>query len=282
MKIDDKNITDILDRIRRQVNADRKEFVPPPSAERIDKDLTTLAEVLSLFHDSGILIHAGKPVFAYIRDHTFGQYPDDPVDRKKIHFTVCQTLINMKNEGRFDSRYRLTSRDDDQYLVDITDRGRTKELDGQILYPCKYCLDKVSYHCYSSDMTNQSKNRIVRKFTAKEAFSLLWQQFDIFRQQTSRLRPDIARSGYSHQFPAISRAFRKSRNFTCEKCSVQLRHRPGLVDTHHEDGDKSNDQFDNLSCLCKLCHAEQPNHYHYKVSPGDRDEIQKAREAQGI
>lgn len=282
MKIDDKMVTKRLNDICRQIRATRKEFTPPPPAGRVDADLPTLDAVASLFHPSGILIHEGRPVFAYIRDHIWGEYPGDPAERKKLHFTVCQTLVSMKQGGRFE-RYRLTNRDDNRYLVDV--RGgfeRTRELDGQTLYPCKHCLANVGYHCYRVDMALREKDKIVREFEAKEAFRLLWQQFDIFRRQTARLRSARLPTGYADNFRATSLAFRKSRHFTCEQCGVRLAGAyQGLIDTHHDDGDKRNDSYNNLRCLCKLCHAKQ-HPRHYRVSAHARHIIESARKSQRV
>ena len=279
MKIDDQAVTARLEEIRRQLGVGRADFVPRPFPDRVDKDLTTPKSVADLFHPSGILIHAGRPVFAYIRDHTVGEYPDDPAGRRKLHFTVCQTLEGMKRGGRFEGRYRLTNRDDNRYLVDVRGAdGRGVELDGQALYPCKYCLANVSHRCYHTGLGDSAKNTIVRAFEAKEAFRLLWQQFDIFRQATTRLPSAVGPTGYSAHQGEISLAFRRSRNFICEQCRVRLNR--NLVDTHHDDGDKRNNHYDNLRCLCKLCHAEK--HPHYPVSGHVRTIIEKARREQGV
>ena len=284
MKIDSASVTRRLDEIRRQVGAPPVEFIPPPPAGRIDEDLLTVEAVQSLFHPSGILMRQGRPVFAYIRDHISSQYgySDNPEERNKVHFTFCQTLKRMAEGGRF-QRYRLTNRDDNRYLVDIRDSsGRTQERDGEILFPCRDCLDNVSYRCYDKYLLPEhEKKKTVREFDAKEAFRLLWQHFDMFRPLARGLKSATQPTGYAANFHAISRAFRRSRNFTCEQCGVQLSGaHQGLVDTHHISGDKSNNRYDNLRCLCKLCHAEQ--HSHYRVSPQARRIITLARRYQKI
>ena len=281
MKIDSKAVTERLEAIRDEVGAARKEFVPLPPSGRVDKDLPTVEAVEALFHPSGFLIHAGRPVFAYIRDHIWGEYSSDPEDRKRIHFTVCNTLVSMKHGGRFE-RYRLTNRDDNRYLVEVGGAygERSRELDGQILYPCRHCLANVAYHCYRTNLHEREKGKIVRAFEAKEAFRLLWQQFDIFRRQTAGLKSASLPAGYTPDFDRISRAIRQRQNFTCEECGVRLSSHQRLVDTHHEDGDKSNNKYDNLRCLCKLCHAGK--HPHYLVSSDVRRIIKEARKVQGI
>lgn len=283
MKINDGGAARRLDEIRRQVGGEElRAFVLPPPAGRIDADLNTLDEIVSLNdpNGSGILIHAGRPVFAYIRDHTGMRYPDDPKGRKKIHFTFCHALREMQKNGRW-QRYRLTNRDDDRYLVDI-DNG--KELDGQTLYPCQYCLGEVRYHCYNQDLIKLQKDKIIQSFKAKEAFRLLWHYFDVFRQRTRNLPLATHPTGYIYNFPKISRGYRESRNYTCEECGVRATSpwHNKLFDTHHVDGNKSKNIYDNLRCLCKLCHSRQPKHEHYRISPEHQGIIENLRQEQGI
>ena len=282
MKINDKAITEQLEAIRRQVGGERAAFTPRPFPDKQDRDLKTPEAVEALFHASGLLIDAGRPVFAYIRDHTVRQYSDDPNSRNRVHFTVCEKLQEMKNSGRF-ARYRLTHRDGDAYLVDVSEGwGRSRELDGQTLYPCKYCLANVGYHCYSKDMRAREKDEIVLTFEAKEAYRLLWQHFDAFRQSVSSMTSSLVPTGYPKGWNETSARFRKLQNYTCQKCGVNLTRHRNLTDTHHIDGDKPNVRYGNLSCLCKICHSEEPSHSHYKISRYVRDVINRERRRQGI
>lgn len=282
MKINDKTITEQLEAIRRQVGGERAAFTPRPFPDKQDRDLETPEAVEALFHASGLLIDAGRPVFAYIRDYTVGQYPDDPHLRNKLHFTVCEKLREMKKKGKF-RRYRLTHQDSNEYLVDVSAGWkRSKELDGQTLYPCRYCLANAGYHCYSKDMLEEEKGEIVRAFEAKEAYRLLWQHFDAFRQSVGNMTSALVPTGYPKGWSELSARFRELKKYTCQKCGVNLTRHRNLTDAHHIDGDKPNVRYGNLSCLCKICHSEEPSHSHYKISQYVRDVINRERRRQGI
>ena len=270
MKINDREITERLEEICRQLGIN----------PRVDMDLKTPEAVESLFHRSGFLIHEERPAMVYIRNHihiTEEEYQKGPDERRKLHFTVCEALKRMHNEGHA-HKYRLTNRDDNRYVVD---RPGGRELDGEKLYPCQLCLANVGYRDFNSSMSPMA---IVRAFDAKKAYRLMRQHFDIFRQERVELewdpKSDTVPGGYSEMWVKISRRFRASRNYTCEQCGVYLRRHSYLVDAHHDDSDPQNNSEDNLRCLCKLCH--QHKHRHYRVSKDHRRQIEKAREEQGI
>lgn len=281
MEINDRGITQRLEEIRRQVGVPRRVFDPPLPRYRVDKVPEDPEAVGSLFDGSGILTYRGMPVFVYIRDHSWGEYSTDPAKRRKIHFTICSTLREMKQIGRFE-RYQTTNRDDNRYVVDIKELGQTKTLKKEILYPCKNCLESIPYRGYNQTLTRDDKNKIVREFDAKEAFHLLWQYFKLFQKQVRGLRSANLPTEYTASFTEVSKTFRKLKKFTCDECGVNLSAHPNLVDTHHISGVKSDNLYGNLRCLCKLCHAAQPRHQHYPVSPDDQGIIEACREKQEI
>lgn len=268
IKINDKEVTDKLEKIRKSVDGRlRDDFVSYPPTGSVDIQLEG-EKIESLFHPTGLLIRNNRPVFVYIRDHTIS-FSSDPRDRNRIHFAICWTLIDMQERGRFTSRYHVTSHTDDRYIIDI---GENKELKVP-LYPCKHCLRMIDYRCYNLFDWN-GKEKIVEEFNAKDAMDRLWQHFYTFRHQVKDLRPDTAETGYIRRWSEFSYLFRKSKKFICDGCGVKTNRR--LTDTHHKDGDKRNNSRDNLACLCKICHGEI--HPHYNISDAHRREIERARQ----
>lgn len=281
MKIEVGNITGGLEKIRKRVGAELVEFVPRPSGERINADLTSVAQVERLFDRSGLLIHRNRPVFVYIRDHTVSrEVIKFPEGGRKIHFAVCSTLKEMQEIGRF-RRYRMTENDDNLYLVDVREGSRDEEKNVR-LFPCQYCLAQLRYRCFDSSSPRDMKSKIVEEFDAKEAFDFLYQHFDIFRRQMAGRPPATFQTGYSRDWNRISRDIRESCSFTCQGCGVKLKRSSRLLDVHHKDGDKRNNRDDNLICLCKLCHADQSAHGHYRLSSGDRKLIGDLRKQQRL
>ena len=280
MKIDDGAITARLTALRRKVGGkDWQGFIPRPPVERVDADLT-FEQVEDLFDLSGLLIHNGQPVFAYIRDHLIGGPRQFPHEGKRIHFTVCGTLRDMKKKGRFE-RYRVTSRNDNRYLVDVKEGWRDVERE-EPLFPCRYCLANLRYQCFSLTSPGPVKQKIVEKFDAKEAFDFLWQHFDIFHQAMTGAKSAALPTGYTPDFNRISREYRRSRGFTCERCGARLHKHKKLTDLHHKNSDKRDNREDNLVCLCKLCHAKEHAHYRDRVSANDQRIIEATRRTQQI
>ena len=142
-------------------------------------------KIISFFHPSGCLIdpETKSPVFLYITDHTVGPYSvDTPSEElRRIHFTHCRTLAYMSSIGRFESRYRKTSREDDIYLVAFSSRRGQEEHHQVRLCPCVNCLIKSGYKCYHI-MPSEKREHIFKEFKAKEARDLMWQIFDEFKE----------------------------------------------------------------------------------------------------
>ena len=280
MEINDGGTRERLERILRQVGGSPKpDFKPRRYAFPIGVDLHTPQELEELFDKSGLLIIDGHPVFAYIRDHTVGNPAQfaRPEGRKKVHFTVCRTLTEMRRKGRFTERYRATNRCDDLYEIDIMERGKP-QVKAAALYPCQNCLDQAAYQCFSYEsMGRDERRRIVENFKAREALSLAGAYFEAFREIVQELRSSSIPSGYPAGFNEWAKQKRKECNHTCQECGVRA---PGLVEIHHIDSDKQNNRDDNFLCLCRECHAQK--HAHYQVSPGDGFRLDRLRRQQGI
>ena len=260
IKIDDGGITSELEKICHDLGIEKRRFNPhskaPTEAFVEPKDWD------ALLHDCGLLIVDKQPTFVYIRDHSYQEKSyETPEERRRIHFTVCKTLCEMKEAERLRSRYFRTNRDNDKYLIDV--RGQEKE---ESLYPCRLCLAAVNYRCFAL-ATRWDQMRIVKSFRAKEALDLLEQQFQIFEQKIASedIRSEMTPTDYSEQWARISWEFRKGKNFTCEECGDSFD--PCRMDTHHKDGDKRNNAEDNLECLCKPCHGKRHRHYRTEFEP---------------
>lgn len=271
MKIRSEKIDARLKEIRRQVGGKLRPFIP--DARPIDEDLPEGKSVASLFHESGLLIYRGRPVFAYIPDHTVGEFYSAE-DRKRIHFTVCHTLDRMRRNNLF-FKYRITSRDDNLYRIDVPAGEREEPL-----YPCRHCLRKSGYLCFA-EASDEQRDDIVRRFDARAAFPLLREQFAVFQETMKGVKPAALPTGYTKKWRTFSREFKKSRHFVCDKCNVHLVGQDaGLLDVHHIVPEKRNVREDNLRCLCKLCHGKE--HSHYRVNAEVRQRIKAARFRQGV
>lgn len=282
MKIDDDLITRKLDEIRKRVGGKKHSFVPRPLSKLVEVDLDG-EDILSLIDPDGWLIRDNQPVFVYIRDHTTFS-TDDPFDRKRVHFTFCHTLNHMKEKGWFESRYRVTNRvdKDNKYLIDIREGGNKSKAVWRLLYPCQHCLIQSGYRCLSHNTPGEKRVDIVKSFDAKEALDFIQQHRDARRlgEKSRKLRNFTVPAGYHPDHSKISRAYREEKGYICEECGVNLQANTSLTDVHHKDRDKRNNKYDNLECLCKLCHAKR--HPHYKISDERRWKIEMARKQQSL
>ena len=280
VQIKDGGTNEKLNSIRKRLGIGKGIFVTPRTELPLEGEIRTLNEFRGIIKGD-ILIYEGIPVFAYIPDHIIGDYTVDtpPRDLKKVHFTFCDKLREMVEEGRFRSRYFVTNHKDNIYRIFLPG-GQEKK---RRLLPCRYCLGLSGYRCYSQNKEPQ-RTEIVESFDAREAKKLLWQIFDIFRKDVENLRSadEIISVGYPQNWPKISPAYRKKQNFTCEICKVNLSRDKlqRLADAHHKDGDQQNSNDDNLECLCKECHSHK--HSHYRVGARDRRAIQEERKRQGL
>lgn len=269
-RIDDSAISERLRSIREAVGAREAEY--RPNRFQIVDEIIPASEVESLFGSGGLLVRDNRPVFAYIRDHTEKSLAEwgGPQAMKKLHFAVCGTLLEMKAKGRFD-RFRVTNATGDRYTVDVREGEREVPL-----YPCQNCLNEVGYRCFSYKHTPPARrSEIVREFNARATMDMLWQWFDLFRQEVLGLRSAYSPTGYAGNWRRRARAFKQHAGWKCESCGVCLSRARNLLDVHHVNGDKRNNSDDNLRCLCKECHSKE--HGHYRVSKDDLRTIEQAR-----
>ncbi len=272
IKIEDEYVSDALRKLCERVGGRaRTEFIPGKPATAVDVDLEVTA-FAATFHPSDLLVHEGRPVFAYIRDHTDRVPPYVPKKCKKVHIAVCDTLFTMKELGRLESRYRVTNSVSNRYLIDIAAGGRKSTEITVDLHPCQNCLTLLAYQGF--DATDSSKDRmaIVNAFDAKQAHKDLSRHFETYAKEVSRLRPATLGTGYPKNWRAISLRFRRTKQFTCEECGV---YGSRITETHHKDGDKSNVRHNNLQCLCMKCHSKK--HSHYEVSEEEMEIIRRQK-----
>ena len=66
------------------------------------------------------------------------------------------------------------------------------------------------------------------------------------------------------------REYKESKDYTCEKCGLKVSNRFDrmYIHCHHKDGDKLNNDFSNLQCLCIKCHSQVNERHKENFSKG--------------
>lgn len=200
---------------------------------RVDFDSDTfkkaVKEGIITFREDGIfLTHGGKEWkgYMYMPKYHVKKYADFP----RFHLTRCETIETLFTEG-FGSLYKWSN----NKLNDIVDKDDLTVYENQKLQLCKNCKKKIKNILDTEIFFETLKS--------EDNDEPLVIEIDIF--------------GYSINWGKISSAYKKSKNYTCEKCGIKIENSydKRFIHTHHKNGSKLNNHKDNLECLCVLCHA---------------------------
>lgn len=158
-------------------------------------------------------------------------YNGEPEKFPKFHLTKCKTINEFIESGRFRVRYEWSNSSVND-LIDKQSRRKYKDVNLQL---CSNCSEKIL-----EDIDD-----------TKEFHELL----DEVEENQEEKKIDI--NGYVAGFEQLSKKYRESKNFTCEKCGVKTKSKSDnwYWHTHHKNGDKLNNSTTNLQCLCILCHS---------------------------
>ncbi len=206
--------------------------------------------------DGLFFLYKGQHVLLYIRDQYYN--PRYPKREYKYHICNCKTIDQTIKNGRF-NRYVVSTRTDGFFRINIRhiiERKIMKKNEVAALRVCKNCLLKLHYHGYTN---HKRSGWIYKNFNLREFFSEFSEQF---KNKPSYDDMNSPEDEYSLNFKQISYSFRAIHHWICEKCGKNLEKYEELLDTHHTNGIKSDDRYENLECLCVGCHAKKPNHSH--------------------
>lgn len=169
----------------------------------------------------------------------------------KFHITKCSIIENQMNRSNFNGHYVFANTP----VTNMTDVDGT-EKDLKI---CGYCVGEVSG--VHRDMTT---TEYYEKFILNDEVEDNFAADDI---------PDEAVEtniwGYTPDWYEKSRNYRHEQGYCCENCDIKLDASDGYyLDTHHINGNKTNNNSSNLLALCVLCHANFDAHHLRNFSVG--------------
>jgi hypothetical protein len=249
----------------------------PPVIETIETSgLDVILEEVE--STGGLLSYSGRQVVLYIPDQ--GRSIDEVLvdgwnKGKKVHVADCKVLDNMRKKNRFE-RYRAVANTSGQFEVFGTSYRTGQNVEGTAsLRACIVCLKHLNYKGYVTEPGKQGE--ILKSFNLEEFFL---SYSTLFRTLPSAIRQK--QGGYAANWSEISKALREKRNWQCESCELDLSEHRHLLDAHHVNGNKADNDDANLRALCKDCHRKQPMHGHMGISSSDMAVIQRLRHAQGV
>jgi hypothetical protein len=181
------------------------------------------------FSEDGIyLTYEGKEWkgYMYMPKYHIQRYNSMP----RFHLTRCNIIEKLFSSG-FGSLYKWSN----NKLNDITDRDTNRIYKDEKLQLCIHCQEVINGIIDTDDFFKTLETEEVQKMENI--------QVDIF--------------GYTLNWEKISRAYRKEKDYTCEKCGIKIENSydKRFIHTHHKNGNKLINRKDNLECLCVLCHA---------------------------
>lgn len=169
----------------------------------------------------------------------------------KFHITECSKIKGERAANNFEGRYFWHNSN----VVSIEDRPSGRILENQVLQLCGYCRGESSIADYRDTSGFHSLLDQQEGGTMKEI------QLDLF--------------GRPLDWDAISKAYRREKNYTCEHCGFggpMLKSKSDEEFIHADHivaWELSNMRRSNLQCLCILCHSQKDDLHRYNFSkPG--------------
>lgn len=248
-----------------------------PEYERIATELKEGkdVEISEIIVENELLTYKGQHVILYIRDHGF-KYEKaihDEKRRNKYHLSDCRSITLLKNIGRFERLVATTNTSEMHLITGYNSSDCYTQLEATVrLRVCRNCLNKLNYKDYRKRHSEQ--DRIYESFDLNEFFDTYSTYFKKIPSAASKLNNS---SVYSRDWVQISKERKEQAGYCCQKCGVDLSQHRHLLHTHHINGVKSDNRFENLKVLCIACHKTEPSHSQIVIDDDDKNTILRLR-----
>jgi hypothetical protein len=159
-------------------------------------------------------------------------------DMPRFHTTNCEQIQRQRKKSNFNGHYVFSS----EPVLDLAGAdGKVKDIK-----LCGYCRNL------------EGLSSIVGSQTYYEEVLLDPSQPGNFIDEELPNEVMVGNGGYTPDWDETSRIYRIKKNFTCEDCGVKLNEvysHSYFLETHHINGNKTDNDDSNLKCVCTLCHA---------------------------
>ena len=182
--------------------------------------------------------------FMYKREYHLARY-----GKPRFHLCNCRIIQEFKARGSFNAEYRWTNEEILQ-VRDMDDHYLDKSVGNLPL--CKYWAEILRSQQNDIYKDNNDFVKELKKAIPQETVT------------------DVDILGYTKEWQEISLAYRKKKNYTCERCGIKITDvfDYGYMHCHHRDGNKINNRENNLECLCVLCHSKVDSAHEGRFSRG--------------
>ncbi len=264
---------------------DIEDFSLEPSTNNVfqlDIDLSNTHGIEIVLDDiqtaSGVLSYQGRQILLFIPDqgNAIDDALADPIKGRRYHVAECSTLEQMRNKNRF-GRYRATNNLQGQFQIYGVSRLTRTNIEGEA--SLKVCMNCLKYLNYQGFETNSAHKKSIH--TDFDIATFLSHYSTLFTSMPPS-RHFEQKGGYSDDWKQVSVSYRKTVNYSCEACQVDLNQYKHLLHTHHINGNKRDNNSNNLKALCIDCHRKQPKHEYMRVEHTDMLKINSLRHEQGL
>ena len=262
----------------------------PPITTSFEQDLDrdgdfvfdggTLDEVVTF--PGGLIAVGGRQVTLHILEPFCGEdllsaVPANGPRVPRFHVADCTTLETMRANG-LGNRYVVSVRQESQFRVrpwDLATRVRGEDMFSALI-PCRNCLSALDYEGWLS-LSRREQDSIVNNFDLEQFFEAFRPIFRCLPLYTTDTYPS---GDYTPDFASVSLRFRRSQNWRCDCCQLDLSNNRGLLHVHHIDHIRANNVRTNLRALCVECHKAQPYHGHMRIRQDEQRLLQQLRHTQ--